>query len=306
MIRKLLLLVPALLLGACARAVKEPAVIQPPAVIITPGVKRVYTEGEVLKYTLALEHSMSGADTAIAVSSATATVKKRADGVFYEVWQWTGVRKNGREIRLPPESRDFRQLLSLDPGFKLAIPELSKIPAIVEPVTDTLTFYADVQLAARTGLLLKAGEHVFVEHGRPNSWAGGATVLGRDCVNFDLTVTEVNAAENYAVLKALRVPPAQGCGAAPAAWLEKPVTDTPNNWYQVRKEGKSTYIAGAATETFDDEIKLSLSDGRIISASQLKRVSGVTRTCTDKRLTKCNAPGKFSIVRKLLLSPDPQ
>jgi hypothetical protein len=300
---KILALVAALLLTGCARAVKEtPA--GPPAETPAPlGLRRTYTEGEIFKYKLELDHSTTGTDASTAVSSATVTVKKRADGVFYEAWQWTGIQKNGREIKLPPESRDFRQLLSLDAGFKLAIPDLSKIYPLIEPVTDALTFYADVRLAARKGLLLKAGDHVFVEHGLPNSWAGGPTVLGRDCVNFDLTLTEVNAAENTATLRAMHVPTAQGCGAAPAPWMEKPVSDTPNNWYQVRKEGRSIYLAGMATETFDDEIIISLSDGRIISASQRNRVEGETRTCMDEQLTRCGAPGKFVIVRNIRLSP---
>ncbi|HNW44490.1 MAG TPA: hypothetical protein PKI19_08290 [Elusimicrobiales bacterium] len=300
--RKILLLLPALLLGACTHAVKEPPVALAPLEPAAPALRRVYTEGEILNYRMNLEYSTTGEDTVTAVSSAAATVKKRADGIFYESWQWTGRQKNGTETKLPPESRDFRQLLSLDPAFKLAAPDLTAVFPLSQPATDTLAFYTEVQLAVRTCLALKPGEHVFIEHGKPNSWEGGATLTGRDCINFDLTLTGVDPDENTATLKALRVPPAGGCGPAPAAWMEKPVSDAPNNWYQVRKEGRSVYIAGAATETYEDEIKLSLADGHITSATQLNRVTGEKRTCTDERLTRCNTPGKFAIVRKIALS----
>lgn len=307
--RKILALAPILLFAACARGIKETPVTQPPqealeAAPSTATLRRAYTAGEVFKYKLELNYSEAGTETSRTVSRAAAVVKKRGDGVFYELWQWTGMQKNGADIELPPESLDFRQLLSLDPGFKLAIPDLSRIVPLIEPVVDTLTFYADMQLAVRKGLLLKPGERIFVEHGLPNSWEGGPTLLGRDCVDFDLTLTTVTPSENTATLLARHVPPARGCGVPPAPWLGKPVSDTPNNWYQVRKEGKYSYVVGAAKETFDDEIKISLSDGHIISASQLNQVTGETRTCADERLTQCGAPRKFSIVRNLLLSQE--
>ncbi|MEI7527494.1 MAG: hypothetical protein WCK76_01010 [Elusimicrobiota bacterium] len=306
---KILLLMSALLLGACSHAVRETVLSQPPQV--TPPVEppvpvlhRTYTEGEVLKYKLTLDYSETGEDDSSASASAVATVKKRGDSVFYEAWQWTGRKKNGADIKLPAESLDFRQLLSLDPGFKLSIQDLSKIYPLIEPVTDTLTFYADLQLAMRKGLALTVGEHLFIEHGLPNSWAGGPTAVGRDCVDFDLTLTDINAADNTATLRALHLPPAAGCGAAPVPWLQKPVSDTANNWYQVRKEGKSIYIASAAKETFDDEIKIGLADGHIVSATQFNLLTGEKRTCLDEKLAMCGAPGRFSIVRKLLLAPE--
>jgi hypothetical protein len=306
--RKILALAPVLLFAACARAVKETPLTQPHqavqgAVPMTPMLRRTYTAGEVFKYKLELNYSEAGTESR-SVSKAAAVVKKRGDGVFYELWQWTGAQKNGADVELPPESLEFRQLLSLDPGFKLAIPDLSRIVPLIEPVVDTLTFYADLQLAVQKGLLLKPGEHIFIEHGLPNSWEGGPTLLGRDCIDFDLTVTTVAPGENTATLKALHVPPAQGCGVPPAAWLGKPVGDTPNNWYQVRKEGKYAYVVGAAKETFDDEIIISLSDGHIVSASQLNQVAGEKRTCADELLTKCGAPARFSIVRALHLSQE--
>ena len=111
---KISALAAALLLGGCTHGVKEAPVSLPLPAPITPALRRSYTEGEVLKYKLELTYSMTGESETVAVSSAAATVKKRADGVFYEAWQWTGSREAGAERKLSRESRDFRQLLSLE------------------------------------------------------------------------------------------------------------------------------------------------------------------------------------------------
>ncbi len=303
-----LLLVPVFLAAACAggriAAPSGPAAAISPAVPSVPsGMARRYTEGEVMKYRLELDYSGSGEPGSVEISSAVITVNKTPDNVFYESIQWTGKSENGAEVRLSTESLEFRQKVSLDPGFKLAIPDLSQVLPLIEPVVDTLTFYADVQLAVRKGVSPEAGQHLYVAHGMPNSWAGGPVMVGRDCVDFDITVTDVDAVNNWALLQVLHLPPPGGCGVPPAPWMRTPDTETPNNWYQVRKEADGSYTAGAAVETFDDEIKISLTDGRILSASQVNPLSGEKRVCKDAELTDCGQPQKFSINRRLVLSP---
>ncbi|OGR95879.1 MAG: hypothetical protein A2016_10890 [Elusimicrobia bacterium GWF2_62_30] len=286
-----------LLLAGCAAGGKNLAARGPGPI------HRSYTEGEVFKYRLTLEYSETAGKDSVTISDGEGAVKKGADGVFYEEWKWTGTSRDGSAAVLTADALSSRQFLSLDPGYKLSIPDLSKAYQLIEPITDTLTFYADVQLAARKGLLLKAGEQLYVEHGRPNSWAGGPTLKGYDCIDFDLTVTEVDRKAGTATLKALHVPPAHGCAEAPAPWLGVPVAATANNWYQVRRQPDGTYAAGAAKEIFDDVIRLSLADGRILSATQYNELTGESRACRDEQLTDCGAPEKFKIVRKLSLLP---
>lgn len=303
---KKLVLAQLVLLAACSRGIKHAPEIPAPvpeAARPAPVLNRIYLEGEVMKYKLTLDYEQTGQPPYSANSRASALVKKRADGVYYESWQWIGTDKAGRAVPLTREALDYRQLLSLDPGFKLAIQDLSKALQLVEPITDTLTFYADAQLAARKGLPLKAGEHLLVEHGAPNSWAGGAVLAGWDCIDFDLTYTAVDDSSGTATLKVLHVPPAKDCGAAPVPWLARPVAGGRNNWYQVRKEG-GAYRAGAAVETFEDVLTLSLGDGRILSATQYNVLTGETRACADEALTNCGVPEKFTVTRRLKLSPD--
>ncbi|MCX5793280.1 MAG: hypothetical protein NTY45_13860 [Elusimicrobia bacterium] len=62
---KILLLVSALLLGACSHAVREtvlnqPLPVVPPVEPPVPVLHRTYTEGEVLKYKLTLDYSETG------------------------------------------------------------------------------------------------------------------------------------------------------------------------------------------------------------------------------------------------------
>jgi len=270
----------------------------------SPAIRRHYSEGEVMKYKLTLNYTQNGQPAYVSISHAVITVKKTADNIFYESVQWTHQEKDGAETSLSPESRNVRQLVSLDPAFKLSIPDLSKIIPFIEPITDTLTFYADLQLAIRRGMRLEAGQRLYVSHGKPNSWAGGSTLVGRDCIDFELTISDVDKEHNCAYLRVRHLPPPGGCGEPPAAWMKKPVSDTPNNWYQVTKTGETAYTAAAAKEIFDDEIKISLTDGRILSASQTNPVIGEQRLCRDAALTDCEKPEKFTIERSLFFSPD--
>ena len=291
---KISLFLPILLLAGCSSArVAGPVAIQ-----------RRYSEGEVMKYNLALNGTESGEPDFSSLSRAVMTVKKNAANSFYESIQWTSTSKNGADIPLAPESRDFRQLVSLDPAFKLTIPDLSKVIPLIEPITDTLTFYADLQLAIRKSMRLETGQRLYVSHGIPNSWAGGTVLVGRDCIDFEIAVANVDPATDSALLRVRHLPPPAGCGEPPAPWMKEPVSDTPNNWYQVVKTGEAEYTAGAAKETFDDEIKISLKDGRILSATQINPLTGTTRICKDAALTDCGKPEKFTITRHLLFSPD--
>lgn len=64
----------------------------------------------------------------------------------------------------------------------------------------------------------------------------------------------------------LHVPPVKSEIKLPSDWMRKNVSDSPNNWVEVKKMG-GKYLAVVGAETFDVEVKLSLSDGKILSAT---------------------------------------
>ena len=66
------------------------------------------------------------------------------------------------------------------------------------------------------------------------------------------------------------------------------------------KDGK--FLGAVGKETFNDEIVLSLSDGRIVSATMDNRVQTVERECSDSNVTECGEPRPHFISRKIEIS----
>jgi hypothetical protein len=153
----------------------------------------------------------------------------------------------------------------------MGVPDLSQVIPLVGPITDLLTFYSDLLLAARQSSLAKSGDHFYFKHGTPNSSADGNYILtGEDSIDFDISLTGVDHAAKIATAVVRYVVPAQPRIKLPADWMRTPVSDTPNNWVQVSKNFGSKsdadkYVASVGKETFDVELKVSLADGRIIS-----------------------------------------
>jgi hypothetical protein len=169
---------------------------------------------------------------------------------------------------LAAASLQFRQSLSLDPEKPPSIPNLSAVqPMLIGPITDLLTFYVDLWLAARTGKLSHAGDHVYQKMGIPASWAdGNYVVLGEDSIDFDMTLTDVDRQNQVVTLLVKHVPPEQPSVHLPVDWMRVPVADTKNNWVDVQKrDGK--FVAAVGKETFDVRVKVSLADGKILSGT---------------------------------------
>lgn len=233
---------------------------------------------------------------------AEGVVKKAAGGGFVEVYGWSGLVSNGSPFALPKASAAFRQTISLDPDKPPAIPKLAGLhPMLIGPVTDLLTFYADLWLANRLGKLSAAGDRVYQEHiaGTTPSWADGSrVVLGESSVDFDLALTDVDRAGKVATLVVRHVPPKQSHVRLPAPWMREPVAGTPNNWVNVIKEpGK--YVAAAGQETFDVTIRVSLADGKMLSGTIENRVRTRERNCADADLTSCGDTRARQIVRQI-------
>lgn len=169
------------------------------------------------------------------------------------------------------------------------MPDLSKVdPKMVGPITDLLTFYIDLWLINKTGVLKHPGDHFYVPNPQVASWADGTHVLiGTDHVDFDLNLQSIDPVKGTAVVVVHHVPPSHPNLQFPAEWMQTPVTDTPNNWVQVKKTKDGKYQAEVGKETFDVSITVSTADGRILSASMDNPVVMIGRDCDDAALTKC-------------------
>jgi hypothetical protein len=233
---------------------------------------------------------------------ANGIIKKDAAGHLVEEYGWSDFKSNA-PMTLSPASLSFRQTLSLDPATTPSIPNLSLVqPFLIGPITDTLTFYADMWLAIQRSDLKRPGDHAYVKVGDPASWAdGNRVILGESSIDFDLTLKELGSSNQVATLLVKHVPPSQPKVKLPTAWMRTPVADTPNNWVQVAKEPSGKYDTQVGKETFDVEIKVNLKDGKILSATMDNLVQTRQRECSDAALLDCGQPVDHTIHRQIEL-----
>jgi len=268
----------------------------PSSTILTP-FARSYTEGEKLTYRMKGDNEGWTYEV-----QANGVVNRNAGGHFVEEYGWTDFRSNAG-MSLSPASLSFRQTLSLDPALPPSIPNLSQVqPFLIGPITDILTFYSDLWLAAHQNGLKRPGDHAYVKVGTPSSWADGTQViLGESSIDFDLTFKEIDSANETAAIFVKHVPPAQSKVKLPAQWMQTPAADTPNNWVQISKNQAGKYDVGVGKETFDVEIKISLKDGKILSATMNNLVQTRRRECSDAALLDCSQPTDHQIQRQIEL-----
>jgi hypothetical protein len=232
---------------------------------------------------------------------ADGVVKKNSEG-FFEEFAWSNLVVNGKARPLSVARENFRQRLSLEPaGNARGIPDLAKVdPMMIGPITDMLTFYADVIIAKNQGQLERAGDHFYFKHGTPNSWADGNYVtLGEDSIDFEVNLAEVDRKDGFAVVVVRHLPPPQPQITIPAEWMRPAVADTANNWVEISQAGPGKFSAQIGKETFVATIKLSLADGRIVSATLSNPVEVLRRECSDPTLTTCGEPARFQILRQI-------
>lgn len=258
---------------------------------------RKYREGERISYHMKATNK-DRLKTMSYEAQADGVVKKDAAGHFYEEYQWSGVVWNDQAAQVAP---DFRQILSLDPGSRPQLPDLQHAGSVlVGPTLDLFTFYSDLIIALLHPGLNRPGDHIYVKVGGPNSWAAGeGLILGEDSIDFDLILQSVDRSANVAVLLVRHVPPPQPQIHMPATWMRTPVVDTPNNWVEVGRTQAGEYVARIGKETFGDVIRVSLTDGHVLSATMDNPVEVSERECTDKALTSCREPIRYEILRKI-------
>ena len=258
---------------------------------------RRYVEGDRLRYLMKAQNDGSAYEVRI-----TATTRKTSDGRFIEEFAWSDLVANGEPRALAATSQAFRLAVTLEGGVPFEMPDLSKAPGLIGPVTDLLTFYSDLFLAMHQGGLRQAGDHFYFPSPITASWADGTVVvLGEDHVDFDITLTAVDTVSNTATLVIKHVPPAVPKIRLPADWMRGPVADTPNNFVQVRKTAAG-FAASVGKETFDVTLTIDISDGKILSAKLTNPVTRVTRTCSDAALTQCGDAQATPTLRRIELS----
>jgi hypothetical protein len=262
---------------------------------------RHYQEGEKLNYHMKATNKDRVNSTAYEID-AVGTVKKNVAGNLVEEFAWTNFVVNGKPFVMTPAMKDFRQSLSLDPATPSGVPNLSQVIPMVGPITDMLTFYADLWLATKLNKFAKPGDHFYFDamSHTPNSWAdGNYTIIGEDVIAFDITLVDIDATNKIATLEVRHVPPPNPQIKLPADWMHTPVADTPNNWVELQKSGDGTYSGQVGKETFDAIMKISLIDGKILSATLDNPVEVIERDCTDLALTKCGEPMRYQIRRQV-------
>jgi hypothetical protein len=262
---------------------------------------RQYHDGETLAY------KMTGLNENWHYTvRAEGTVKKNDRGSWFEEYRWTDMTSEGAPYTMAPMMADFRQKVSLDPKVIPSVPDLNKVdPKLIGPITDLMTFYVDVWMAAMMGVK-KPGDHYYFKMGAPNSWADGSHVLvGVSCIDFDFTLTSVDAAAGTATLEVKHVPPANPKIPLPGAWMQTPVGDTANNWVEVVKQSDGKFKGSVGQETFTVDLTVSLADGRILAGTMDNVVKTIHRTCDDQALTQCGAPVPHTIERKIEIALEP-
>ncbi len=232
---------------------------------------------------------------------ATDTVKRDANGRYYEEIAWSDLTSNAQQT-LTPASLAVRQTVSLDdPASYMRMPNLANVqPLLIGPITDTLTFYSDLLLAMRAKLV-QPGQTYYMSSTTSNSWADGQRVLlGQDAVDFSITVESVNPVEHTETLLIQHVPPPTLHVQQPANWMQERTSAQPNNFVQVSKNGDG-FSAETGKETFDVRLVIDTRDGRILSAAMHNPVVLATRTCTDRELTHCGPEAPKTILREVTL-----
>jgi len=236
---------------------------------------------------------------------ANGLVKKDSAGRWFEEYKWTHMMSGGQPVTLGPSAGEYRQKLTLDPEQIPSGPDLTKVdPKLIGPITDMMTFYSDLWLVNKLGVLKKAGDHFYFRNPMPPaSWADGTRVLvGEDAIDFDMTLKMMDAAAGIAILEVKHVPPKDSSVPFKAAWMKEPIGTGANNWVQIVKNSQGKYEACVGLETFTVDLQVSLADGHIVSATMENPVTTIERVCDDDALTTCGAATKHEILRKIELA----
>jgi len=232
----------------------------------------------------------------------TATTAKRTDGQFFESLAWSDMKIDGQPRSLTAAAQQFRLAVTTEGAMPFAPPDLSKAEGLIAPVTDAMTFYADLFIAKRQSALKLPGDRTTYHNPTVASWADGRSVLiGEDHVEFEISVGDLDGASGVGVLLIKHVPPVTPQVRLNAEWMRVPVADTANNWVMVSKS-RNGYTVSVGNETFDVELRVAIADGRLLSATLDNPVTAITRECTDQALMQCGPARPSPVIRRVSMS----
>ncbi len=311
---------------------------QPPATAAPPWARHYYP-GEKIVYRMRATNRDSNGTT-VYEFKAKGAAKKEPAGGYTEEFGWSNVTSfhspnnvdlfslsgasawdelvaNQPKLTLPPASLAFRQRLSLPPipqpaDFVKVASSLSSLgrlhPSMIGPVADLTTIYVDLLLASALGAGAKTGDHRYIDSGsRANSWADGSRVIvGEDSIDFDCSVKELNKEAQTVTLVINHVPPAKPGVKLSAEWMRAPVTDTPNNWVEIKKNQDGSCAASVGKETFEVTVLLNLTDGQILSARMDNPVEVLQRDCPDSSLNNPGPARRYQIRRQIEITAQPE
>jgi hypothetical protein len=262
-----------------------------------PLLARRYVDGDRISYL------MKGSENETTYEARmTATTGKRTDGQFFESVAWSGMKIDGQPRPLSAAAQQFRLAVTTEGVMPFAPPDLSKAEGLIAPVTDAMTFYADLFIARRQTILKLPGDRATYHNPTVASWADGRGVLiGEDHVEFEMAVGDVDRASGVGVLLIKHVPPAAPQVRLTAEWMRAPVADTANNWVMVSRN-RNGYMVSVGKETFDVELRVAIADGRLLSATLDNPVTAITRECTDQALTQCGPARPSPVLRRVTMS----
>ena len=226
-------------------------------------------------------------------------VRRDSAGAFIESLRWTTLSRNGA-ASAPPDSGRAAQTISLDRGWQ-PVPDVRRLdPRLIGPALDLFTFYIDAKLAAAQEGLRRQGDHVYLPLGIGGSWADGTRVLiGKDAVDFDISMLAIHEKEKTAEVLVRHVPPQRLSLQLPASWMSSGATP---NWVEIESTPNGRFRGRAGVESFDVTLTLSLVDGRLLSAIMENPVQVMERECADRALVDCGPATRYRIHRRIAVT----
>ena len=93
---------------------------------------RHYLEGEKLTYRMKATNRARLTTTSYE-AQADGMVKKDSAGQFVEEYAWSNLIRDNAAVSLSPAAASLRQILSLEPDYRLSVPDLSQVIPLVGP-----------------------------------------------------------------------------------------------------------------------------------------------------------------------------
>lgn len=300
-------IIAALLLNACSHDASTTQISSEPR-LLSPLARSYRVGEEIIAYRMNAANQQGGRRE-IYEAISEATVRQSTDGIAFEETRWKSLQLNGTNVPLSPAAQNFRQEVSLDLRFAADahMPSVGAAePYLAGPIFDLMNFYVDLQLAAKITTLQKQGDHAYIKYSQPSSYADPThgVIIGAVCIDFDLTLKELDEATQTATVVVKHVPPPIACVDLAAPWMQtQVVAGFANNHVQVNKNADGTFTVAVGKEDIDVEIKIQMGSGKILSATMYNPVEISERICADDAYLECGSAESYRVLREIKMTP---